>query len=110
MNTLDYKGYEVSLASTAFYDGNLAVIMLDEYGRMHARLTVNLPNYHKTDASCAYVDSNNHPTIVDWLKTNNIAEPTGMIAHSGFCEYPEMRFNFESEYFEKERISLDVWK
>lgn len=104
MNTLDYKGCEVSLVKSKFYDGNLAVVMIDEYGNYHSRITVNLPTYSKTDENCAYVDSNNLPRIVEWLKRHKLAEPTGMLAHSGFCEYPEMRFNFDNEYFEKEDI------
>lgn len=61
-------------------------------------LTVNLSI--KCDADCAFVDVNNNgEEIIDWLQKNNLAIPTGRVARSGFCMYPEVRFN--KEFLEK---------
>lgn len=55
-------------------------------------LTVNLDA--KCAENCAYIDTNNNTDrIVEWLITNKLATLTGEMRSSGFCIYPEMKFN-----------------
>lgn len=55
-------------------------------------LTVNLDV--KCAENCAYIDTNNNgDRIVEWLITNKLATLTGNMRSSGFCVYPEMKFN-----------------
>lgn len=61
-----------------------------EYPEPYGDLTVNLG--YKCAPGCAFIDTNNNPGIMEWLIANNLGEPTGRIAQSGFCTYPEFRF------------------
>lgn len=77
------------------YFNNLAVEVLaqgeDEYPEPYAMLTVNLPVVpHK---GCAFIDTNNCGYLIKTLELAGCITPTGVKAHSGFCEYPEYRFS-----------------
>lgn len=52
---------------------------------------VEIPN----DERLAFVDTNNAPWAEKFLVENEIAEPTGQGARSGFCIYPLYRFNLD---------------
>lgn len=56
-------------------------------------ITVNLPDEDLSGENCAFVDTNNAPFLPEFLESNGIAEPTGMYGFSGWCAYPEYRFN-----------------
>lgn len=90
------KMLDVFLEKTQYMGGNLAIRLLSngDYGlEPYGVITINLPELPLLDRDCAFVDENNFPDIGDWLVLNDIAEPTGRIAQSGFCHYPEFRFN-----------------
>lgn len=80
------------------YGGGLAIEMLcdDYYGwSPYAMLTVNLEDYPGSD-NIAFVDTNNlGSSIVDWITNNNLGEPTGNYGFSGWCAYPEVRFDLD---------------
>jgi hypothetical protein len=64
----------------------------DGYPKPWSDLTVNLSI--KCDDDCSYIDVNNNGTeIIQWLVENNLGIPTGMIEFSGWCAYPEFKFN-----------------
>lgn len=79
------------------YTNNLYVGMIcwdNEYPEPWGDLTVNLDC--ECDENCSYIDTNdNGNDIVDWLIENNLGELTGRKESSGFCTYPEFRFNIE---------------
>jgi hypothetical protein len=54
-----------------------------------------------------FVDENNLPGIGAWLRQNNIAQPTGMHAASGYCLYEAYRFNLNEKDL-KEVISRRI--
>lgn len=58
-------------------------------------VTVNLPREMLTGKNCAFVDTNNAPFLPRFLVENGLAEPTGNFGFSGYCAYPEYRFNME---------------
>lgn len=43
----------------------------------------------------AYIDTNNCPWALDFIKENKLGEPTGKWRKSGFCTYPAVKFNTE---------------
>lgn len=76
-------------------NGNLYVGMItweEGWPEPWSDLTVNLSV--KCAKDCAFIDTNNNSDrIVEWLITNKLATLTGRIQQSGFCVYPEMKFN-----------------
>ena len=43
----------------------------------------------------SYVDTDNCPWAIDFIKEYSLGEPTGRIGRSGFCTYPAVRFDME---------------
>lgn len=78
-------------------NNNLYVGMIthrDGYPEPYADLTVNLSV--KCAEDCAFIDTNNcGRSIFEWLVLNELATPTGRFQQSGFCVYPEMKFNMD---------------
>ena len=57
-------------------------------------LTVNLGV--KCAEDCAFIDTNNNgEKILLWLIENNLGDLTGKMQPSGFCLFPEFKFNIE---------------
>jgi len=75
-------------------DNTLAVVMICENGTAFGTLTVNIQEDLRDN--CAFVDYNNMgEDIVDWIQENNLGTYTGRIGFSGFCAYPEVKFDLE---------------
>lgn len=102
----DEWGYEHLLAfthTTYACGGSLAVeALVQEYDpdedelpwwESYAGVTVNLPMFPLADDRCAYLDANNSRHLCDWLAEQGLVELTGRTARSGFCTYPEARFD-----------------
>lgn len=94
--------YTIKLQLSTYYDGQLALSALcwDEDLRFwdrYATFTVNLIEVDNIPApeGCAYLDTNNHPEVEDWLTENGLAEFAGLRKQSGFCTYPLYRLNIE---------------
>lgn len=67
----------------------------EEYFEPYCDITVNLPGEMISGENCAFVDTNNAPFITEFLEKNGLAEPTGLFGFSGWCAYPEYRFDLE---------------
>ena len=66
----------------------------DGYPEPWSDLTVNLSV--KCAENCAFIDTNNNgKSILEWLVLNELATPTGRTCQSGFCIYPEMKFDMD---------------
>lgn len=90
------KEYKVHIKK-GFYtsNGNLAIQLLEIYTDISfATLTVNLEE--KLPHDLAYLDTNNCPWAVDFVRDNNLGQFTGIYGQSGFCRYPLYRF-YEEE-------------
>ena len=78
-------------------NGNLYVGLVtneEGYPEPWSNLTVNLSV--NCDKDCGYIDTNNNGTeIVEWLITNKLGRLTGKMRTSGWCIYPEFKFNME---------------
>ena len=95
--------YEVTLRLNHYAQNNNLYIGIDcwededgdklMYPEPYGDLTVNLGI--KCKDTCAFVDTNNNPGIERWLAENKLAKPTGRVAPSGFCVYPEYEFNMD---------------
>lgn len=89
----------VTFAKNVYMDGNTAIMIysLDEDGgylEPYADLTVNVE--FLADPYRAAIDTNNlGEAILGWLEGQDIAEPTGGVLHSGFCNYPICEFSQE---------------
>lgn len=86
--------YENCILQVAKYqaDNSIAVeIWSCEEGPI-ARLTVCLDD-KSLGKDEAYVDTNNCPWAIDFLKEYGFAEETGKTKASGYCIYPMMKFN-----------------
>lgn len=76
------------------HGGGLAVIADTPEGECFAVLTVNLDSYSLDgDKEYAFIDTNNCPWAEEFLIKNNIAAPTRIIVHQGFCAYPLYKFD-----------------
>ncbi len=76
-------------------NGNLYVGLVtheEGYPEPWSDLTVNLGV--KCRENCAYIDINNNGNeIIEWLCENKLGSPTGHMIPSGFCVYPEFKFD-----------------
>jgi len=75
----------------------------DPYQVPYGVATVNLPESEMLAVNEQFVDENNLPGIGRWLQRNNIAEPTGQMAFSGYCCYQAYRFNVPEASLDKVR-------
>ena len=66
------------------------------YPEPYADVTVNIPDYPLSDENCAFLDTNNAPFVVELLTKYNCGKFTGRYAYSGYCAYPEFRFDMET--------------
>lgn len=76
-----------SLAVQAFSQSEDCADYWEPYG------TVTVCLYVGCGDNCAFVDTNNLPGIDTVLEKEGIAKKTGRVLQSGFCVYPEMKFN-----------------
>ena len=89
--------YNVRIERKAYANNDtLALSLITEDGEPFCNLTVNLIDStvwgNSTDA---FVDTNNCPWADDFIEQNNLGEPVGFEARSGFCTYPLYRFNLD---------------
>lgn len=59
-----------------------------------ARITTNLTDYVPAPG-CAFVDTNNVEPIQKLVQQYKLGKPTGRIGQSGYCYYPEYRFDMQ---------------
>ena len=59
-----------------------------------SNFTVNLPEY-KSESNCAFVDTNNFGEAENLIRAYKLGEPTGRLGRSGYCTYPEYRFDLD---------------
>ena len=72
-------------------------LFLSDCRDLYDVITVNLQESVFLPYGTQFVDVNNNPKIGEWLIKNNLAKPTGLICHSGFCSYPAYSFNLPME-------------
>ena len=60
----------------------------------YADMTVNLQGF-PCEKNCAFVDTNNFAMAESLIKEYKLGKPTGRIGQSGYCTYPEYKFNMD---------------
>ena len=84
---LTYRGKVVTLSTDTYRNnGCLAIILTYKDGEREV-VSTNL-NSPLQSATMAFLDTNNHPTIVKWFQDHGFGLPMGYSERSGFCEYP----------------------
>lgn len=91
------NSYEVFCRITKYATNNaLAIQLVMDTGEPFGNMTVNLEGIPNED--CAYLDTNNMPEVEEIVKKYHLGEPTGRYGQSGFCTYPEYKFNMKELY------------
>ena len=96
METFKINEYniEVYLVQHRYIDNDrLAVVVYEKSGETFTVLTTNIDAPISDVKDCAYVDTNNNPWAIKFIVDNNLAAPTGKLGHSGYCTYPEFKFD-----------------
>lgn len=91
----DYNICNISIEKYA-NNNNIAIQLYSDsegYPEPFATLTVNLVPLNSD--KLAYIDANNCPWAVDFIKEYNLGTPTGNMMGSGYCTYPEYEMNLE---------------
>lgn len=70
------------------------------YDSPFATVTVNLPESEILPPDEQFVKENGQNGMGEWLQRNGIAEPSGMIAFSGYCSYMSYKFNIPQHIYE----------
>ena len=90
--------YETCLNVNSYvYGGGIALNLLsvgEDCLEPFADITVNLPE-QKSGPDCSFIDTNNFPQGEKLIRDYKLGEPTGRIGNSGYCTYPEYRFDME---------------
>ena len=89
--------YEIGFEINKYIEnGNVQIQMMcleDGWWGPFASMTVNLGI--KCGEGCGSVDTNNVKGIEEWIDENELGEPTGRYGESGWCVYPEYRFDMD---------------
>ena len=74
----------------------LAIILYDvDTDEEYAIITVNLVDSPIYGENQSYVDINNCPWAIDYIRRSGIGKPVGEFGSSGFCVYPLFEFDLE---------------
>lgn len=88
-----FETAEVNIEVTTYANNKTLAIQLWCEDGPFATLTVNINDLHR--AGCQYVDTNNCPWAEQFIAEYNLGAKTGNYGMSGFCLYPEYRFDIE---------------
>lgn len=86
--------------SSYMYGSGLAIELYDRTDgdlEPYSNLTVNI-DARLSGPDCAFVDTNNFGTAEELIRNNKLGKPTGRIGYSGYCSYPEYRFDMKEIY------------
>lgn len=87
------REYDLSFIVTEYENNkNAAILVMCEDGP-YCTLTTNINKLAKEQA--CYDMNNNGPEFYHWLISNKFISPTGLVVHSGWCEYPIVTLNIE---------------
>ena len=91
----EFGTYDVTIKTSKYlYGDNLAIELTTDTIELFAKLTVNLAEWTLPNDK-AFVDTNNCPWAEKFIADNKLGKPTGIKAASGYCVYPQYRFDME---------------
>ena len=85
----------VPISTTYRNNGTLAILLYDDSNNYLCDVTVNLTGISAPNTNCAFIDTNNSPWLIDFINTYQLGVPTGRTCRSGYCSYPEYRFDVD---------------
>ena len=88
-----YKNVKLEVSNYTYGGGIYIGVYNDEEGPI-SNLTVNVPGYN-LKANEAFIDTNNAPEALDFIKQYKLGEVTEEFAISGFCSYPKVIFDMD---------------
>lgn len=87
--------YNVTIKTGKYLCGdNLSIELITDFAEPFATLTVNLAEWTLPNDK-AFVDTNNCPWAEKFIADNKLGKPTGIKGASGYCVYPQYRFDME---------------
>lgn len=96
---MDYVGYKYYkdcylTVGRYSYDGSLA---LEPWNKTDGAITTitKCLGYRRLKENESFVDTNNNPGILSFIKEYNLGTETGGISYSGYCGYPLIKFNID---------------
>ena len=107
MDSIKYEAwgeeFELNIYCDRYAMGGGLAMELVETGEQEpfTGLTVNLKDY-PCEENCAFVDVNDFPEAIGLIEKYKLGESTGRIGISGWCAFPEYRFNMDE--IEKYRL------
>lgn len=84
---------KVQLEVNSYLNNGCLYIGLIADSEPYGDVTVNLPE--RAPDYCGYIDINNMPELEQFIQENDLAEFTGFMGFSGFCQYPLYLFNVD---------------
>ena len=87
----DSDTYLIPVIERYANNDTLAVVLYTLDYEEYCVLTVNIGC--STNDDVAVIDTNNYPWLLSYVLDNGLGELTGRYRCSGFCEYPEVKFN-----------------
>ena len=83
---LDIKQYQ--------YDGSVCVQIMNQTDGAIARITTCIPDCSSSlDNDESFIDLNNCPWALDFIKKYNLGTVTDKYGYSGFCKYPVVKWD-----------------
>lgn len=90
----NFRGNKVKVKFSHYRNNNsLAATLVTDENEIYAVVSKNLPYDMPNDEKCVFLDENNITGIGEWLEKNGYGTLTGNFGTSGYCVYPEFRFN-----------------
>ena len=78
-------------------NGNLALVVMYKSGDLAGEDDVITVNFEeKLPDDQAYLDTNNCPWALSFIRENRLGKFAGYVGLSGYCEYPLYEFNLDA--------------
>ena len=87
MKTYTFNGHRISLSKEEYRNNGTLAIVANYKNGDYDVLTTNLGSLMLTNET-AFLDTNNHPGLEQFIQKHSLGMPTGFIERSGFCTYP----------------------
>ena len=101
----DYK--RCWLEINRYGDGSLAIEVVNAEDGPISMLTVCLDD-KEMNPNYGYLDTNNNPNGLEFIKEYNLGTPTGFYGASGYCKYPMVKWNMDELEMHTQPIIPDV--
>ena len=106
----EYRTYENVFLRVERYmaDSSLCILLYNRDYAVIAKLTTCLDDKNLKDNE-SYIDTNNCPWAIDFIREYKLGELTGKKRVSGYCTYPVVKFDMDEiqKYVKHSRATID---